>query len=57
MDNRNSAKERKLVNDWQYLKPIGPHDDIMENLEEMHESDVRALFEAGDEMAEYISQL
>lgn len=61
-NNRNSAKEKKLVNDWSYFKPIGPHvgddpENAIENLKEMHPSDVERLLEIGDEMAEYIGQL
>lgn len=55
---RNFQKESKLVNDWQYMKPLGPHvDEPKKNIEEMNEEDVRALLKAGDAMAEYISSL
>lgn len=63
MNNRNIAKEHKLVNDWSFLKPIGPHMDddeatrLRKNLEELSDKDLLALFEAGDEMQKYIKQL
>lgn len=63
MIKRNFAKERKLVNDWSYLKPSGPHQDdneterLRKNLMEMEPADLKALIEAGDEMQEYIRHM
>ncbi len=62
MTERNFERERKLVNDWSYLKPMGPHigedpENDKKNIEEMAPRDVQALLEAGDAMQEYISNL
>lgn len=60
MSRRNFAREEKLVNDWSYFKPYGPHFDdneaerLRKNLMEMHPSDLKRLIEIGDEMQEYI---
>lgn len=62
MTDRNFARESKLLNDWQYFKPMGPHfddepDATVKNLNEMSPADVERLLEVGDEMAEYIRNL
>jgi hypothetical protein len=60
MTERNLQKERKLLQEWHYFKPIGPYmgDGVMKkNLNEMTDEDVERLIEIGDEMAEYIDGL
>jgi hypothetical protein len=60
MSNRDFKKERKLLKDWWYFKPLGPHMgeySMLENLNEMSAEDVERLIEIGDEMAEYIDGL
>jgi hypothetical protein len=60
MSDRNIQKERHLLQEWAYFKPIGPHHGegtALDNLNEMSEEDVERLIEVGDEMAEYISHL
>lgn len=62
MSRRNFERERKLLNDWSYIKPMGPHigedpENDKKNVEEMHAVDVQKLLEVGDAMAEYISSL
>lgn len=60
MSVQDAAKKRKLLRDWSYFKPTGPHvgggdEDMLKNLNEMDPRDVARLIEIGDEMAEYIN--
>lgn len=45
----------KLVQDWQYLRPLGDPERAVDKLEGMDDFDVRGLIEAGDAMAEALS--
>lgn len=52
----NYYQKRKLLMDWAYFRPMGPTDDMKENIEQMAAVDVARLIEIGDEMAQELSE-